>query len=181
MRQQRQKNSELNTGVAYILWALSCLGCCGIHRFYLGKYISGLIYLFTFGLFGLGQFIDLFLIPSMVQSRNYYLWAKLRTKDTHSLYNIEEEILRNKSESLLRQKSKSYNSPEITKKEIEPIVKLLKAAAANNNVLSVGKAVILMELPIEQVRALLNKAAKEDLAQIDNDPETGAIRYHFDI
>ena len=181
MRQQKQNISELNTGVAYIFWALACLGFCGIHRFYLGKYISGLIYLFTFGLFGLGQFIDLFFISSMVEERNSYLWAKLRAKDTHNLLDIVEEIFRNKNQSSFRQNSKSYDSPEIAKQEIDPLVKLLKAAAANNNVLSVGKAVILMELPTEQVKALLNKAVKDDLAYIDNDLETGAVRYHFDI
>ena len=93
MRQQREI-TELNIGVAYILWALGCLGCCGIHRFYLGKYISGLIYLFTFGLFGLGQFIDLFFIPSMTRERNNYLTAKSINKTPLHLTNVREEIYR---------------------------------------------------------------------------------------
>ncbi len=54
--------------IAYILWFF--LGYLGIHRFYCGRYITGLLWFFTGGLFGLGWLIDIFLIPSMVTSDN---------------------------------------------------------------------------------------------------------------
>eukprot|EP01111_Echinosteliopsis_oligospora_P010452 TRINITY_DN324_c0_g1_i1.p1 TRINITY_DN324_c0_g1~~TRINITY_DN324_c0_g1_i1.p1 ORF type:complete len:130 (+),score=25.53 TRINITY_DN324_c0_g1_i1:223-612(+) len=54
--------------VAYILWFF--LGLLGIHRFYLGRTVSGIIYLFTAGLFGIGWLIDICLIPGMVQEEN---------------------------------------------------------------------------------------------------------------
>ena len=38
------------------------LGVLGVHKFYEGKIGMGLLYLFTFGLFGVGWFIDLVLI-----------------------------------------------------------------------------------------------------------------------
>ena len=38
------------------------LGWLGIHRFYVGKNFTGLVYLFTCGLFGFGIVIDLILI-----------------------------------------------------------------------------------------------------------------------
>ena len=52
-----------NPGVAYLLWLLIFVGFGGIHRFYTGRWITGLIWLFTGGLFLIGQIIDLFLIP----------------------------------------------------------------------------------------------------------------------
>ena len=62
-----------STPVAYLLWFLCLIGFCGVHRLYAGKVVSGIIYLFTFGLLGIGQFIDLFLIPNMVDKNNYQL------------------------------------------------------------------------------------------------------------
>lgn len=38
---------------------ISLLGCLGIHKFLERKYIVGIIYLFTFGLFGIGVLVDL--------------------------------------------------------------------------------------------------------------------------
>ena len=57
-------------GIAYLLWALAFLGFFGIHRFYAGKWVSGLVWLLTAGLVFVGQFIDLFLIPDMVRLSN---------------------------------------------------------------------------------------------------------------
>jgi TM2 domain-containing membrane protein YozV len=46
------------------------IGFCGIHRFYVGRPITGIIWFLTAGLLFIGQFIDLFLIPGMVDSAN---------------------------------------------------------------------------------------------------------------
>ena len=54
---KKSEKSEKSKSTAFIL----CLffGCLGIHRFYIGKVFTGIIYLFTFGLFGIGAFVDL--------------------------------------------------------------------------------------------------------------------------
>jgi TM2 domain-containing membrane protein YozV len=57
-----QKNDTHLKSVGYILWIFGFLGA---HRFYYGKPVTGTIYFFTFGIFGIGWLIDLFLIPSM--------------------------------------------------------------------------------------------------------------------
>ena len=48
--------------IGYLAWIF---GCFGAHRFYFGKPLSGLLWLFTFGLLGIGWIVDLFLIPAM--------------------------------------------------------------------------------------------------------------------
>ncbi|KAL9656025.1 hypothetical protein ABK040_007645 [Willaertia magna] len=59
-----------DTGTAYILWLGCCIGLCGLHRFYLDNPLLGIIYLCTGGLFGIGQLIDLILIPGIVTGIN---------------------------------------------------------------------------------------------------------------
>lgn len=61
---------EKKTVLGYVLWCLVLLGFAGIHRFYLGKWITGIIWLLTGGLFLIGQLVDLFLIPGMVKRAN---------------------------------------------------------------------------------------------------------------
>ena len=51
--------------IAYLIWLF--LGIIGGHRFYFGHIGLGLLYLFTAGLFGIGWFVDLFLISDLVR------------------------------------------------------------------------------------------------------------------
>ena len=56
--------------VTYLLWLCSLFGVLGLQRFYLGRWITGLLWLFTGGLLGIGAILDLFLIPGMVRIEN---------------------------------------------------------------------------------------------------------------
>lgn len=55
-------------GIAYLLWFF--LGFLGAHKFYLGKVGVGVLYIFTFGLFGVGLLIDLFTLGGQVDTYN---------------------------------------------------------------------------------------------------------------
>jgi TM2 domain-containing membrane protein YozV len=54
--------------LAYLLWFF--LGWLSLHRFYVGKIGTGILYLLTGQLFGIGWIIDLFLVGGMVESYN---------------------------------------------------------------------------------------------------------------
>jgi len=47
--------------------AMSFVGVCGLHRFYLRQFKSGFIYLLTFGLFGIGTLTDVFTINILIR------------------------------------------------------------------------------------------------------------------
>ena len=63
-------HKNLDTGTGYILWLACVLGFCGIHRFYAGKWVTGLIWICTGGLCGIGQLIDLFLMDGLIADGN---------------------------------------------------------------------------------------------------------------
>ncbi len=60
---------EIDYSVAWLL--LVFLGLFGIHRMYMGKWITGILYLFTLGLFGLGWLWDLWTLNSQIDEINY--------------------------------------------------------------------------------------------------------------
>lgn len=68
MQVKRQFGTWKNKWVALTLCIF--LGWIGAHRYYEGKKITGLIYTFTFGIFGIGWFID---IIRLVLKPNPYL------------------------------------------------------------------------------------------------------------
>lgn len=59
-RQRMQDCSPKNRLVAMLLCIF--LGTLGIHRFYVGKVGTGVIWLFTMGCFGIGWIVDVILI-----------------------------------------------------------------------------------------------------------------------
>ncbi len=59
---------ELDYNVSWLL--LAFLGLFGIHRMYMGKWISGLIYLLTGGLFGIGYIYDLWTLNDQISLIN---------------------------------------------------------------------------------------------------------------
>ncbi len=59
-----------STGWAFLFWFGCLFGVCGLHRFYAGRYVTGVIWLLTLGLLGIGQIVDLFLINGMIREEN---------------------------------------------------------------------------------------------------------------
>ncbi len=60
----RFRAGRIDYTLAWVL--LTFLGVFGIHRFYLGKWLSGLLYLFTGGLLGLGVLYDFWTLNDQI-------------------------------------------------------------------------------------------------------------------
>ena len=66
----RYTPGSIDYSVAWIL--LVFLGLFGVHRMYMGKWITGIIYLFTGGLFMLGWLFDLWTLNGQVDEINRF-------------------------------------------------------------------------------------------------------------
>ena len=64
----RFRAGRVNYSVAWVL--LAFLGLFGLHRFYMGKWITGIIYLFTAGLLGIGYLYDLWTLNDQITMVN---------------------------------------------------------------------------------------------------------------
>ncbi len=109
-------------------------------------------------------------IPDMVERRNRYLLDKATNQALISLVSPHSP-----------HPSSHLAQPKPEQKSQDPLIQLLQVAAENNNTLSVAQAMISLDLPLEEAEKLLGKAVKKHLAHIGNDPDSGAVRYYFDI
>lgn len=64
----RFKAGRVDYNLAWIF--LGFLGLFGVHRFYMGKYFTGFLYLISGGLFGIGYMYDLWTLNQQVDEVN---------------------------------------------------------------------------------------------------------------
>jgi hypothetical protein len=151
-------------GVAYILWAFCAIGLCGLQRIYMGKRGSGLLYLFTFGLFGIGQLIDLFLIPEMVRRENLDLALLMGVGSRGQL-------------------ARQLTSVEPPKKRLPPAeemrMALLRAADERGGRLTVTQGVLATGKTFKEVEDNLDGMLRSGYVGIDNDIDSGIVVYVF--
>lgn len=152
---------------AYLLWLGCLLQIHGLHRLYNGKMVTGMLWLCTFGLFGVGQFIDLFLIPRLVDEHN----AKWRSRHGLSPSGVPLASMQqawSRSDAI---------APELAADAL--VLKLLSAADARQGRLSVTQGVMATGAGFNEVEAALLGIVKQGYADITNDPDTGIVVYEF--
>ena len=64
----RYVSGPIDYSLAWIL--LTFLGVFGLHRFYLGKWGTGILYLLTLGLLGIGLIYDFWTLNSQISELN---------------------------------------------------------------------------------------------------------------
>lgn len=159
-----QQKAETKVPSAYFLWLFCLLQVHGLHRIYNGKIASGLLWLCTFGLFGVGQLIDLVLIPNMVDEHNAKLRAKLGMSDVG--VPMYDPVI-----------AASVFNPKFSRQQL--IVKLIQAAANRGGKLSVTQAVMDTGASFAEVEATLREMLKSEYVAIENHPDSGVVIYHF--
>ena len=80
---QRRANLRFSEGwidysIAWIL--LTFLGLFGAHRLYMGKWFTGILYLLTMGIFGLGYLYDFWTLNDQITEANNFQWRGYQDK-----------------------------------------------------------------------------------------------------
>ncbi len=137
-------------GTAFLLWMAWLFGFAGLHRFYLRRPWTGVLWVLTFGLFGIGQLIDLFRIPSLVAAEN----ARDRLHGRREMLRLPA-------------------GP----RDLE--VELARAATKRGGSLSVAQAVVDLGIPFKQAEKALDAMLRAGYVDIGNDENEGTVLYRF--
>ncbi|MCL2602210.1 MAG: NINE protein [Treponema sp.] len=128
-----------STFIAYVLWAVSGFGALGFHRFYLGKIPSGILWMFTGGLFGIGAIYDFFTLSGQVRTANM------------------EKALLNNMNTMLHHATVKKNRPERA---------VLKLARENKGIVTISDAALDAGIPIEEAKKLLDAMVSKGFAEL---------------
>ncbi|NJN20761.1 MAG: TM2 domain-containing protein [Leptolyngbya sp. RL_3_1] len=163
MRTDTTASEQNRLVIAYFLWLAGFFGFSGLHRLYNGKIVSGLFWFCTLGVFGIGQFVDVFLVPGMTEEHQ----LKLRLKQGFGPYGVP---------SSQATAAATLTAPSAEEKRIS----LLTAASQHQGQLSVTQAVMATGMGFEESETLLKDMVKKGYVAVDNHPETGVVVYRFD-
>lgn len=167
---------QRSKATAYALWLFCFFSVFGIHRFYARRYFSGILYLITFGFFGLGQLIDLLLIPNMIDEENLKIKALYGYQPNQaSFYQTPESIVVNLPQSQTLQKTTELNSEKAPKsKNIDR--EILRVCKENEGA-TMAEIFLEVDEELEQVEQRIEDLMKKNLLVIDNRTDDGAVIY----
>ncbi len=144
-----------STAIAYLLWFFSGFGAAGFHRFYLGKFGSGVLYLLTGGLFMVGSIYDLFTIPTQVREAN------LRVRYREALLS-----------GIVPERGAQAPKKDSTERVI------LRTAKANRGRVTPSEVALEADIPIEEAKRELDGLVKKGHSEM-RVSKSGTIVYVF--
>jgi hypothetical protein len=145
----QDKEKKFKEGIAYGLWAGWLFGFAGLHRLYLGKYGTGFLWLFTWGLVGFGQLYDLITMRRQVDEANLLEEARAR-------------------------RAQQQSRPTRTPQQL-----LLDAAMREGGKLTVTQASMITGYSFQEAEQLLREMVASGYVDVDNEPDSGIIVYTF--
>lgn len=165
---QAEDATPYSTGLSYGLWCAGLAGACGIHRFYLGKVGTGVIWLLTFGLLGVGQVLDLVRMKSLVRDANIR-----EGRVPHPFQLARPQAAVGQPPIGAGEPGRKLSSPLNVRQQ------LLKAAMSNGGEITVSQGVMATGRSFEEIESVLNKMTDKGYVDVDNAPGTGVIVYRF--
>jgi hypothetical protein len=153
------KPVRYNVVVAYILWLVSGFGWCGFHRFYLGKVGTGILWMLTGGLCGIGSIYDAVTLTRQVQDANVRYEVEARVRGELGYGRPGDYAAA----------SAQRESPEKT---------ILRVARKNGGFVTPGEASLEGDMTVDEARKLLEKMASSGSAEM-RVRSSGVVVYFF--
>jgi TM2 domain-containing membrane protein YozV len=135
-------------GIAYLLWFLSGFGALGLHRYYLGKICTGILWTCTGGLGMIGAIYDFFTLSAQVREANI----------RRAIYGSHHQ----------RQNWRAVNDGEVRivreKESLERTI--LRLAKENNGVLTASEVALTGDIPIADAKKGLDALVAKGFAEL---------------
>ncbi len=145
-----------SVATAYLLWLPSLFGLSGLHRLYLGKVGTGILFFFTGGLLGIGTVYDALTLPSQVREarfRRKYREA-LRSGDFAGEFRVVGSWTEADNRERARRKPASVEQT------------ILQTAKQNNGVITPTDVALAASIPLEQARTVLDQLSEKGFAEV---------------
>lgn len=136
---------------AYILWAGSIMGFAGLHHFYLGRPLRGVLWLMTWGLFGIGTVYDALTMERQVRR------ARLEER-------IHRQIDMGVPDDYEMQRERSSHQRRRLTSSLEQAV--LRSAQRNGGITTPSEVAIESGAPVDQAKATLDELVQKGIAEI---------------
>lgn len=143
-----------STALTYLLWFLGGFGALGFHRFYLGKIGTGLLYMFTGGLAGIGCVYDFFTIPMQVRDANVEARYR-RALDFGSPYGDGPQV----RQEFRREIGKGSN-----KDTIERVI--LRTAKKNSGIATPSEVALDADISLDDAKKNLEQLVSRGFAEV---------------
>ena len=137
--------------IAYLLWLCSGCGALGLHRFYLGKIPSGVLWMCSGGLFGIGSIYDFFTLPGQVREANF----------RKALTDGDEEIHR-----IAGQQTRYISESRSAREKVSVEHAILTIAKENKGILSVSDVALGADISIDEAKKCLDLLVSKGFAEL---------------
>jgi TM2 domain-containing membrane protein YozV len=156
-------------GIAYLLWFLSCFGLLGLHRLYLRKIPTAILWMCTGGLFGIGTIYDFFTLPGQVREANI---RKALDANFRARYKGREE--KPGWRYVDDGEAKVFNGKPKEKESLERII--LKLAKENKGLLTVSEVALAADISVDEAKRDLDALVSKGIAEL-RVRKTGTLVY----